>query len=217
MNFYLHQMENIWNQRPNSKEERAACDCVQDFTQMKHMRGNICIQTSARLGIVREGLDEHASLGGGGCATCVEFHCEDSHERTMLKADMKQEIEQVKKDLEKHDMFTDEATLDQIFCRWWRTHHTSLKPDICFWNKWNGVLQLFCRRRKSKDRSELEAFVNGAWQPLHDALVPFCKKQICPTARQEVDEAPARWILAWKERCETKTTEDQPNESHQTV
>jgi hypothetical protein len=208
MNFYLHQMENIRNQCPNSKEEREACDCIQDFTQIKHMRGNICIQTSARLGILREGLDEYASLGGGGCASCIKFHCEDLYERTMLKADIKQEIEQVKKDLEKHDIFTDDAILDQICCRWWRTHHTSLKPDIYFWNKWNGVLQLFYRRRKSKDRSKLEVFVNGAWQPLHNALVPFYKKKICPTTRQEVNEAPTRWILAWKEHYETKTTED---------
>jgi hypothetical protein len=67
--------------------------------------------------------------------------------------------------------------LDQICCRWWRTNHMTLKPDIYFWNKWNGVLQLFYRRQKSKDRSKLEVFVNGARQPLHNALVPFYKKK----------------------------------------
>jgi hypothetical protein len=54
----------------------------------------------------------------------------------------------------------------------------------------------------------LEVFINGTWQPLHNALVPFYKKKICPTTRQEVNEAPTRWILAWKEHYETKTTED---------
>jgi len=205
MDFYLRQMEIIRNQRQNSKEERGACDNIQNFTQIKEMRGNICIQASARLGILREGLDEYASLGGGGCASCIKFHCEDLYRGTMLNSDMRQEIERVKKDLEKHDIFTDEATLDQICCRWWRTHHTRLKADIYFWNKWNGILQLFYRRRKSKDRSKLEVFVNGAWQPLHKALVPFYKKKIGPTTRQEVNKAPTRWILAWKEHYETKT------------
>jgi hypothetical protein len=204
MNFYLHQMENIRKQHPNSKEERAACDCIQDFTQIKHIRGNICIQISARLGILREGLDEYASLDGGGCASCIKFHCEDLYRGTMLKADIKQEIERTKKDLEKHDIFTDDAMLDQICCRWWRSYHTSLKLDIYFWNKWNGALQLFYRRRKSKDRSKLEVFVDGAWQPLHNALIPFYKKNIYPTTRQEVNKASTHWILKWKEHYKTK-------------
>jgi hypothetical protein len=204
MDFYLRQMENIRNQHPNSKEEHAACDRIQDFTQIKHMRGNICIQTSARLGILREGLDEYASLGGGGCASCIKFHCEDLYGGTMLKADLKQEIERAKKDLEKHGIFADDAMLDQICCRWWRTHHTSLKPDIYFWNKWNDTLQLFYRRRKSKHRSKLEVFVNGAWQPLHNALVPFYNKMIHPNTRQKVNEGPTHWIVAWKEHYKTK-------------
>ena len=198
-------MENIRNQDPNSKEEEAACLGIQNFEQIGDMRGNISIQASARLGILREGLDEHASVGGGGCANCIKFHCEDLYGGSMLNADMKQEIEEAKNDLEKHDIFTDEAMLDQICCRWWRTNRTKLKSDIYFWNKWNGVLQLFYRRRKSKDRSKLEVFVNGVWQPLHNALVPFHKKQISRTTRQEVSEAPTRWILAWKEHYEIKT------------
>jgi hypothetical protein len=181
MDFHLHLMENVRNQHPNFKEEQTACKHIQDFIQTKHMRGNICIQTSAKLGIPRKGLDKHASLGGGGCAI-FKFHCEDSHGGTMLEADLKEEIEQPKKDLEKHDMFADKAMPDQICCRWWRTHHMSLKLDICFWNKWNGILQLFYRHQKSKDCSKLEVFVNGAWQPLHNTLVPFCRKKICPTA-----------------------------------
>ena len=205
IDFYLHQMENIRNQDPNSKEEEAACLGIQNFEQIGDMRGNISIQASARLGILREGLDEHASVGGGGCANCIKFHCEDLYGGSMLNADMKQEIEEAKNDLEKHDIFADEAMLDQICCRWWRTNRTKLKSDIYFWNKWNGVLQLFYRRRKSKDRSKLEVFVNGAWQPLHNALVPFHKKQISRTTRQEVSEAPTRWILAWKEHYEIKT------------
>ena len=134
---------------------------------------------------LHSGLDEHASLGGGDCASCIKFHCKDLYGGTMLKAEMHEsrnrasQVNNKKDDLEKHDIFTDEAMLDQICCRWWRTNHMTLKPDIYFWNKLNGILQLFYRRRKSKDhRSKLEVFVNGAWQPLHNALVPFYKKKI---------------------------------------
>jgi hypothetical protein len=45
---------------------------------------------------LHSGLDEHASLGGGDCASCIKFHCKDLYGGTMLKAEMKQEIERAK-------------------------------------------------------------------------------------------------------------------------